>query len=82
MIKEMNTNVLLMTCFQMNNLQYVFEFNIWASDFDVVYIVSCGQVLKHAGISSNSTLIPEVDHFGVVEKIIQENFQVTQVIKS
>lgn len=37
------------------------------------------QVLKHAGISSNSTLIPEVDHFGVVEKIIQENFQVTQI---
>lgn len=56
--------------------------NIWAPDFDVVYIVSCGQVLKHAGISSNSTLIPGVDHFGVVENIIQESFQVTQVIKS
>lgn len=37
------------------------------------------QVLKHAGISSNSTLIPGVDHFGVVENIIQESFQVTQI---
>lgn len=37
------------------------------------------QVLKHADIGSNSTIIPGVDHFGVVEKMIHEGFQVTQM---
>ncbi|XP_048765312.2 kynurenine formamidase-like [Ostrea edulis] len=37
------------------------------------------QVLKDAGTNTESVLVPGVDHFGEVEKLLYEDFQLTQM---